>query len=122
MLPSLNKVILYYYYYYLLLSFVGYVRDRYVTLRCSFVGCIYCPKVTQFTLASRRSVKPTKEKLKSEYIISESRHYFLKTFIMPKEGQYRASFNTEYRCMLYLPREIPISSCQSNNGLRALII
>ena len=29
---------------------------NYVTFRWSFVGCMYCPNVTQSTLASRRSV------------------------------------------------------------------
>ena len=29
---------------------------NYGTFRCSFVGCMYCPNVTQSTLASRRSV------------------------------------------------------------------
>ena len=54
--------------------YVGYSHDRYVTLRCSFVGCMYCPNVTQSTLASRRSVKKEKKYRDVWYLADNPRY------------------------------------------------
>ena len=46
---------------------------NYVTFRWSFVGCIYCPNVTQSTLASRRSVSHKNEVFeKNQFAINET--------------------------------------------------
>ena len=53
-----------------------------LTYKCLFVGCIYCPKVTQSTLISRRSIIKVKNNVMSNYQYKKSQEllfWFVKT-------------------------------------------